>query len=144
MANQVSNLVEERRRRRSNNPLVATRYQLEQVIHDFELDLCLIATEDGRLFASTNDADPVITELFAAIASDALKDPNSATVQGVMRACGIDSHARQIYTQEFWAWEQPMIMLAIGELAESEELDLFRAILGVRRITRQALYDASA
>lgn len=139
-----TDLCDERRSRRSDNPLIATRYQLAQVMDDFDLSACVIATEDGRLFAAPPSMSSHDASLLAAIATEALRDRWSLAVYEALRGCERDLQRHELQAQEFWAWDQPLVMLTVGPDAESHEISLYRAILGIRRIARQTSHDLAA
>ena len=133
----------ERRRRRSENPLQATRYQLAQVMEDFGLAACLIATEDGRLFAAPGRVDLDEAELLAALAGEALRCDWSLGGQVALGSGDEPIEPTHLIVEEFWAWDQPLVMLALGAHGPPQKLSLYRAILGIRRIARQALHRAA-
>ena len=141
--NVYTNLFHERRRRRSDNPLIATRLQLAQVMADFELDACVIATEDGRLFAAPEQMLPEDADILASIAPQAVANPDSFAVFEAVASCAGAITPNDVHVQEFWAWDQPMIILSVGRLDEVSEASLYRAILGIRRIARQTLERAA-
>lgn len=133
-----TNLFEERRSRRSDNPLVATRLQLAQVMQDFSLKGCLIATEDGRLFASPDQMSAEDAHMLAAIAPEALTERGTAAINRTLRALECASLTRHdLHIQEFWAWDQPLLMLSVGRVSGDHALRQQRAIMGIRRIARQ-------
>lgn len=130
--------ISERRRRRSTNPLIATRYQLAQVMEDFELGACIIATEDGRLFAAPEFLDPHDADLLAAVAPLATEEPESFAVWEALATCHAEFGPSRVIAQEFWAYDQPMIMVTVARRLDTSSSSTYRAILGVRRIARQS------
>lgn len=154
-----TNLSDERRRRRSDNPLVAMRYQLMQVMEDVNLAACVLASEEGLLLVapatlSEQDADllaalPTLAQGSALATDNGLVLLDSPVVQSYLEALSPALRAApgeaspRLYTQEFWAWDQPLTLVALGALSRSQELTLMRAIMGIRRIARQTTYRAA-
>lgn len=140
-----TNLIEERRRRRSANPLWAMRYQLGHVMEELGLSACVIASEDGRVIAAPASLSGADAELLAALAPQASQPGARALVYEALCDAGLELPLDGgLHVEEFWAWDQPMLLVAAGELSKAHELSLARVILGLRRIARQTLVRATA
>ena len=124
----------ERRRRRSANALVAMSYQLEQVMQDFDLDGCVLATEDGLLFARPEQLDADLAQEYAAYATPLLA-PVLARQHHTTHRLSARVYA---HVQQLWVWEQPLMILAIGQSEASAHLACHRAVQGVMRIVKES------
>lgn len=146
-----TNLNDERRRRRSKDPLVAMRFQLMQVMDDFKLKACVLASDEGLLLVSPESVAVEDAELLAAMGT-LPRNEEGMIINDELVASFLDqlsgsitldeqektAPSKSVYTQEFWAWDQPWIMVAVGHLSRAQELSLMRAIMGIRRIARQS------
>lgn len=128
MSEQITEM-HERRRTRSGDPITAIQLQLAQVMEDFGLDGCVIATTDGLLVAAPEAMPMRRAEEIAAIA------PLHATEGGIETAAtDLDGQAVQLHVQGFWALGQQLIVAAIGQPHVMLAPSVFRTILGARRI----------
>jgi hypothetical protein len=144
-----TNLSDERRRRRSDDPLVAMRFQLEQVMADFTLKACVLATDEGLLLVAPRAVDEDDAEVLAAMGTMQRTEDGSFVNQTLVQTClqgmTIADGDQNVFAQEFWAWDQPWTLVALGTLSRAQELSVMRAIMGIRRIARQnAPFKASA
>ncbi len=144
-----TNLNDERRRRRSNDPLIAMRFQLEQVMNDFDLKACVLASDEGLLLVSPEHLDVEDAEVLAAMGTMPRDEEgnfiNKALVEHSIQSLSIAEGELGVFAQEFWAWDQPWTLVALGTLSRAQELSLMRAIMGIRRIARQnGAFKASA
>ena len=148
MANPTActNLNDERRRRRSDDPLVAMRYQLAQVMEDFGLQACVLASDEGLLLVAPDSIGVEDAELLAALGTMPRGEDGAFEHRALLESClqsltirpdasGADSPG--LFAKEFWAWDQPWTLVALGQPSRAQELSLMRAIMGIRRIARQ-------
>lgn len=125
----------DRRRRRSESPILAMGYQLDQVVADFQLHCAVIADETGRVLAISPEADTEFLKAFAR------RLPAMESVRS-MRAMHMERLAlhwpgleeEQIATCVFRAGGRRMYAGAVGPEAVMNEVAIFRAITGTRRI----------
>lgn len=132
---QQASVFEDRRRRRSEEPSTAIALQLEQVVDDFGLDCCIIVDADGESVASSPQATSPQMEAFAGLL------PAICTVTGQredylrqLRRAGWDVDADELTGCVFRAGGRRMFIGAIGAEAVMNEVAIFRAITGARRI----------
>lgn len=130
--------LQDRRRRRSEDSLVAMRYQLTHVMEEFNLEACVIATHEGLLLASPLHLDTEQCELLAAIAPAAWRNMDARFVQSALEVAGIDVSESMLRVQEFSLLGQQMLVLTVGKDAADKERGIFRSVIGVRRILSQA------
>ena len=145
-----TSLSDERRRRRSSDPLVAMRFQLMQVMDDFALKACVLANDEGLLLVSPEALSEGDAEILAAMGTLPRREDGSFQNEALLGSCleqlseavalseaELQAPAAMVYTQEFWAWDQPWTLVAVGQISRAQELSLMRAIMGIRRIARQ-------
>ena len=145
-----TSLSDERRRRRSSDPLVAMRFQLMQVMDDFALNACVLANDEGLLLVSPEALSEGDAEILAAMGTLPRREDGSFQNEALLGSCleqlseavalskaELQAPAAMVYTQEFWAWDQPWTLVAVGQISRAQELSLMRAIMGIRRIARQ-------
>lgn len=125
--------LEERRRRRSTCPLTAMGYQLEQVIDDFDLDSCVVASMEGLLVAKSALQNRDDAEYYAAYASDILA-PILAEEQSATMALAGDVH---LHAETVMMYGTPMLVVAIGKDTAMTHLSTFRAVTGIERILQE-------
>jgi hypothetical protein len=130
--------LQDRRRRRSTDALVAMRYQLTHVMEEFGLDACVIATHEGLLLASPLHLETEQCELLAAIAPAAWRDPDGVIAHRALEAAGVQVDGSMLRIQEFSLLGQQMLIVTVGSHAADKERGIFRSVLGVRRILDQA------
>lgn len=134
--------LKDRRHIRSDNPLTAIKLQLAHAIDEFDLKTCLVATEDGRLFAAPNDLNHLDAEMLAALATQPWCDPRSSNTPQTLKVCGfVNAH---IKVHEFWAFDQPLFLLTIHNTSTFNARCIHNTVRGIRRITRCALEPLSA
>ena len=126
--------LEERRRRRSTNPLTAISYQLEQVIEDFELDTCVIATLDGLLLAKSALEDSEDAEYYAAYSSSFF---SPILAEGDDNATISLSEDVFLHMEAVTIFGQTMVLASIGHDASMTHLSTYRALAGIGRITKE-------
>jgi hypothetical protein len=128
----------ERRRRRSEEPEVAVGYQLMQVVREFGLECCLIADESGRVVSAAPDrASPLMRSLGSLLPAMAML-PGSRDAH--LRR--LQDHRPELSGEEvtccvFRAGGRRLYIAALGPEAVMNEVAIFRAILGARRIHRE-------
>ena len=127
---------EEKRRRRSSDPLIAARYQLEQVVHDFELDTCVLVDDSGRLV----QAPGLYPEFEEALARETPRLANGSTCRLLFARLNRIHRVRpnQVSACEFRAGGRRWYVAAVGSMSTMREVGVFRAILGLRRIEKHA------
>jgi predicted regulator of Ras-like GTPase activity (Roadblock/LC7/MglB family) len=122
--------IHDKRRRRSADPITAIQLQLQQVMQDFGLDGCVIATTEGLLIAAPESMGSHRAEEIAAIAP-----LHAVAGTGVETAAtDLDGQPVQLHVQGFWALGQELIVAAIGQPHIMLAPGVFRTILGARRI----------
>jgi hypothetical protein len=107
------------RARRSDDRFVATVFQLEQILEDFNLAACVVVDEAGRVVASVarNDEDIEWSHEIPTIAR-------------------LGRRRRGVSVCEFRANGRPMFVATVGNKLGSRDLGMYRAVLGLRRIHR--------
>ncbi len=135
MMNNSPENIEDRRRQRSEDPELAIGYQLERVVEDFNLECCLIVDESGTTIATSPDSPTPLMQRFAAML------PTMATVTEHR-----DEHLKQLREVRsdlgdddltacvFRAGGRRLFIGAVGPEAVMNEMAIFRAITGARRI----------
>lgn len=123
---------DEKRRRRSADPLTATRYQLEQVVEDFDLDTCILVDDTGRLV----QAPGLYPEFEEALAREAPRLANGSTCRLLYARLNKTHRVRpnQVSAFEFRTRGKRMFVAGVGSMSTMREVGLLRAILGIRRI----------
>ncbi len=117
-----------RRTRRSDNPLTATRYQLDQAVEDFNLSGALIATDDGLLFATSEGLDEEEALWQAALAP--------ATLRGESPVLAMVAHrVAQVVSIE--AYGQALLLVLLGDEAADLAGAKARISAGTRRISEE-------
>ena len=128
--------INDRRRRRSDDPGTALRYQLEQVIDDFELMSCVLSDANGRVLAEAHDFDDVDDDTCAVDAEphDTLLDDGFDD--------GLDDGSEAIDVTddidcvEFRSQGVQLFITAQGRDESFREVALYRVVLGAKRIHR--------
>lgn len=107
------------RSRRSDDRFVATVFQLEQIIEDFDLAACVVVDESGRIVASVarNEEHIDWTHEIPAIAR-------------------LGRRRRGVSVCEFRANGRPMFVATVGNKNGARDIGMYRAVLGLRRIHR--------
>jgi hypothetical protein len=127
-----------RRRRRTNQTDLAIGYQLDQVIKDFGLECCLIVDDSGHIVGTSPEDPTPFTQTLAALL------PSMATLPECR-----DTHLERLQQHRpdiknddlaaclFRAGGRRLYIAALGSEAVMNEVAIFRAILGTRRIHRR-------
>lgn len=130
-----SETVEDRRRRRSGDLELAIGYQLDRVLKDFDLQCCLIVDESGSSIASAPDSPTPLMERFGALL------PVMATITenreqhfDQLREICPELKDDELTACVFRAGGRRLFIGAIGSEAVMNEVAIFRAITGARRI----------
>lgn len=128
---------EDRRRRRSDEPCTAIAYQVEQVVDDFDLDSCIIVDADGNTVAASPGVETPKMEAFAGLlpAICAVEGQRGAYLEH-LHSAGWDIDADEMTSCVFRAGGRRLFIGAIGDEAVMNEVAIFRAITGARRIHR--------
>ena len=126
--------LDERRRRRSTNPLTAMSYQLDQAIEDFDLDASLIATTDGLLFAHSNRVDRTTLHSYAAYTSELFEPLMEDGEMGSTIKLSDDVY---MHVEAIELYGQTMLICSIGRHEVLTHLSTFRVLTGIERITQE-------
>ena len=132
---EISDPCRDRRRRRSDEPEVALGYQLARVATDFDLECCVIVDESGHTVAEASELSSAINSEFANLLPTMSKLPEH-------RGRFIDQirrHLPELSDDElsvcvFRAGGRRLFIGAVGPEAVMNEVAIFRAITGARRI----------
>ena len=128
----------ERRRRRSEKPGEAMTYQLARVVKDFGLDCCLVVDQTGQVIASAHHRSPNFVDAFASLLplmSDHPEHQHRYLEQ--LHRFDPDLDPQEITTCVFRAGGRRLFIGATGPEAVMNEVAIFRAITGARRIHDQ-------
>lgn len=121
---------EDRRRQRSEDPAVAMKLQLEQVVKDFKLRACVVADEAGRLVSSSGE-EVLLAQLAHCGVAIAANAATASTWQQLEKSrVGRD----QVTAMGFRAGGKRYVLTAAGQERTWRDVGVFRAILGLRRI----------
>lgn len=125
----------ERRRRRTADPNLATRYQLEQVVDDFDLDTCILVDESGALVQGVGQMEhfeEVLAHETPRLASGSRCRLLFSRLNEFRRV-----RPNQISACEFRSDGQRYFVAAVGSASTMRDVGMYRAILGIRRIRKQ-------
>ncbi len=132
----------ERRRRRSDDPGLATRYQLEQVVEDFDLDTCILVDESGTLIQGVGQAE----DFEEVLARETPRLAHGSRCRLLFSR--LNEHRRvrpnQISACEFRSDGSRYFVTAVGSASTMRDVGMYRAILGIRRIRKQSGGSATA
>jgi hypothetical protein len=123
--------LEERRRKRSHDPLIALHYQLAYARHDGRLDAIVVADASGVMVAGAG-AWATCEEL-AAYAPLFAEAPDAMSVAAASR---VESLRRQVDVKRMVVDGQEVLLCARGGAMRTLSLD--QAAFGVARILRPA------
>lgn len=135
---EISEIKQERRRRRTDIPELAMGYQLDEVARDFHLDCCLIVDDAGRVLATSPEASTPFMQSLAALlpAMATIKESRAAHLDQLRkRRPSLDDD--ELTTCAFRAGGRRLYIAAVGSEAVMNEVAIFRAIIGTRRIHGQ-------
>ena len=125
----------DRRRQRSDEPQVALCYQLQQVLTDFALEYCVIADETGTTVAEASCLSSDLGEEFATLLPTMAKlTEHRPRFIDQLRRHKPDLKDDELTACVFRAGGRRMFIGAIGSEAVMNEVAIFRAITGARRI----------
>ena len=127
----------ERRRRRSSNPDVATRYQLEQVIDDFSLDTVVLTDESGALLHSAGLSQPDFDQALAREAPRLAGGSRCRLLFARLNRLKQSIRPNQISACEFRTNGRRYYVATVGSASTMRDVGMYRAILGVRRIVAE-------
>lgn len=129
--------VEERRRRRTDRPELALGYQLDQVVQDFGLECCLIVDESGQIIAVSPESSTAFIQSLAALTPAMATLPQAQELHlEQLRRHNPELKGNQISTCVFRAANRRLYIAAVGQEALMNEVAIFRAITGARRIVQ--------
>lgn len=126
--------LDERRGRRSTNPLTAMSYQLDQAIEDFDLDASFIATTEGLLFARANHVDRTTLHSYAAYTSELFAPLMEEGEMGCTIKLEQDVY---LHIEAVELYGQTMLIASIGSNEVLTHLSTFRVLTGIERITQE-------
>lgn len=127
----------EKRRRRSDRPEIATRYQLEQVVEDFQLMGCVFADEAGQLLnASDDEHTPFYEEVAKASPRLAIGSECRLLFSKLSKLRTI--RPNQVSSCQFRYRGQTFYVTTLGAMSTMRDVGMYRAILGIRRIFAHA------
>lgn len=127
----------ERRRNRSSTADLATRYQLEQVIKDFDLDTVVLVDEAGRLVQGVG-RDTAFDEVLARETPRLAVGSHCRLLFARLNRLRPSVRANQISACEFRTGGKRFYVAAVGSATTMRDVGMYRAILGIRRIIAAA------
>ena len=135
---QPLDFMQKRRRRRSGDPALATRYQLDQVLRDFDLSCCLIVDDSADVVATAPEyPTPMMRRMAGLLPTFASSGrPRKSHLQIICGTHDPDLGADEVTACVFRAGGRRHYIGAVGPEAVMNELAIFRAIIGVRRILK--------
>lgn len=125
--------MEEKRRRRTSNPELATRYQLEQVVEDFSLDGCVFADQSGALLNASDDQN---SDWYSQIAKASPRLAIGSKCRLLFSKLSKHRNLRpnQISSCAFKFQGETFYVTTVGSMSTMRDVGMYRAILGIRRI----------
>ena len=127
----------ERRRQRSSDTGLATRFQLEQVIEDFDLDTVVLVDEAGRLVQGVG-RDSRFDEVLARETPRLANGSHCRLLFARLNKSKPSIRANQISACEFRTAGRRYYVAAVGTGSGMRDVGMYRAILGIRRIVAEA------
>lgn len=127
----------ERRNRRSDSREQATKYQLEQVIRDFDLDTIVLADEAGRIVSSVG-SDGSFDEVLARETPRLAVGSHCRLLYSRLNKHRPSVRPNQVSACEFRTQGRRLFVAAVGPASTMREVGMYRAILGIRRILAAA------
>ncbi len=127
----------ERRRQRSSSTELATRYQLEQVLADFDLDTVVLVDEAGRLVEGTG-RDRAFEQILARETPRLAVGSHCRLLFARLNKLRPSVRANQISACEFRTGGKRYFVAAVGPASTMRDVGMYRAILGIRRIIAAA------
>lgn len=127
----------ERRSQRSNEPDEATQHQLEQVLRDFDLDTCILADAKGNLLQAPG-RNPGLERALAAEAPKLAQNSTCRLMFSRLAHHQPSIRPNQITACEFRLQGAAYYVVGVGAMSAMRDVGVCRAILGIRRIRRQA------
>ncbi|MGM0558279.1 MAG: hypothetical protein ACQEVA_17985 [Myxococcota bacterium] len=123
--------INDRRRRRSDDADTALRYQLEQVVQDFDLTSCILSDTEGRVVAEAHDfhdepEDPAAVD---PMTQDTIIDGSSTPIDVT----------DDIDCLEFRSEGTRFFITAQGQDDSMREVALYRVVLGAKRIYKECM-----
>lgn len=126
----------DRRRRRSDEPHQAIGHQLARVVKDFRLDCCLIVDQTGQVVASSHQRSQEFVDAFASLLPLMSDHPeHEPRYLDQLRRFDDALDEREITSCVFRAGGRRLFIGATGPEAVMNEVAIFRAITGTRRIS---------
>ena len=117
----------ERRSQRADDPAAATRYQMQHVIADFDVDACILVDEGGQILASDGEVSKELLELATWVPALSKRSPRKPQAS-------MNQRAKNVSVAEFRLHGEKRFMAVIGGQEWKRDVAVVRASLGVRRI----------
>lgn len=127
----------ERRNRRSASAEVATHYQLEQVLKDFDLDTIVLVDEAGRLLSGVG-RDHSFDEVLARETPRLAVGSHCRLLFARLNRFKPSIRPNQVSACEFRTAGRRYFVSAVGSATTMRDVGMYRAILGIRRIIAAA------
>lgn len=128
-------VAEDRRQRRTADPERAIGFQLEQVVEDFSLDCCVIVDDSGDVVAASPDeSTPMMGEFANSLPAMATFPEHRTRHLDQMRRHRPELGDDEVTTCVFRAGGRRYFIGAVGSEVVMNEIAIFRAITGTRRI----------
>lgn len=127
----------ERRHRRSASAELATFYQLEQVIQDFDLETVVLVDEAGRLVSGVG-RDAVFDEVLARETPRLAAGSHCRLLYARLNRHRPSIRPNQISACEFRTAGRRYFVAVVGSMQTMRDVGMYRAILGIRRIVADA------
>ncbi|RVU45777.1 hypothetical protein FRC91_13475 [Bradymonadales bacterium TMQ1] len=125
----------ERRRRRAERPELALGYQLDQVVRDFALRCCVLVDEQGAMVAASPDCPSAFMQALVGLAPTmAVVPEHRETHLQTLRRHNPLLECDEVAVCAFRAGGRRLFIAAVGQEAVMNDVAIFRAITGARRI----------
>jgi hypothetical protein len=113
------------------------RYQVEQVVEDFELDTCIVTDARGHVLAAPLGCRRALSASLARGAADEREGPGRAHLLAALRSHLPARSIDDLQVQEFRVDGELHRVITLGASPSMAELGGYRTIFGVRRIHRE-------
>lgn len=125
----------EQRQRRSEEPLIAIGFQLDQIVADFRLYCAVIVDDEGRVLAQSPEGSTGFIKAFIERlpAMEAIPEAHEYHYNH-LRVHWPDLQEDQVATCIFRAGGRRLYIGAVGPDAVMNQVAIFRGITGTRRI----------
>lgn len=128
--------MEEHRTQRSNSPLLAAQYQLEQITHDFGLSCAIVANEQGELLFASDAYDLLFYKALAGV-SKSLTSKNMSLPMWAKLHLHRKLDHQHLSSRLFLVDGMRYYLIAIGNEPLWREIGILRAIRGLQRILKR-------